>query len=125
MNRPCPKCYEMLPDDHTTLVLHFARRHDFPRSRGSDPETSRLAEKDLRASGRLSEQRRIILQAVAADPGCTAREYDESEPFSEGMFHRRLVELERLGLVRRGEPRVCRIGNKLAHTWMPVEEKTR
>jgi len=93
---------------------------DKPRSRGSDPETSRLAEKHMVESGSLGEQRKRVLAYVRMYPGDTAREYDLSN-LTSGAFHRRLVELERMGLVRRGGPRKCSVGGRMAHTWYPKE----
>lgn len=95
---------------------------DIPRSRSSDPETSHLAEKHMKESGAVNAQCRYALNTVRAMPGKTAREYGDTS-YNEGIFHRRLVELERKGLVRRGEPRKCRISGRQAHTWYPTEVK--
>ncbi len=94
-------------------------------SRASDPATSHQAEQHLRESGKLAQQQKDVLWYVKQYPGNTAREYQaENEGMRssppEGVFRRRLVELERAGLVRRGEPRKCRCGGRQAATWWPV-----
>lgn len=91
------------------------------RTRTEDPLPSHQAEKEMRESGAMNAQRQAVLAYVRMYPGDTAREYDAAKILPEGAFHRRLVELMRVGLVRRGEPRKCRVGNRSAHTWLPVE----
>ncbi len=90
-----------------------------PRTRSTDPATSREAEAHMRESGKLAKQQRLALNHVLLNPGYTAREYEFADGLA-GIFHRRLVELERMGRVRRGEPRKCRVGNVRAATWWPV-----
>lgn len=98
---------------------------DVPRTRNSDPSTSHEAEAFMRSSGKLNAHQDYVLSDVKDFPGYTARELDHRQGPAQGsgMFHRRLVELERKGLVRRGEARKCRIGSTRAATWYPVEQK--
>lgn len=100
-----------------------------PRTRTGDPRTSHEAEAFMRKSGRMKEQQRIVLEMVRKFPGQTAREYQGYPGFDdpcapEGIFRRRLVELERDGLVRRGEVREQRYvsggSKRRAATWYPA-----
>jgi hypothetical protein len=92
--------------------------NDIPRTRSTDPDTSRQAELFMRSSGLMNEQQADVLRVVRFRPGETAREYQATNAV-EGMFHRRLIELLRKGLVRRGEVRTCRVGGRKAATWYP------
>ena len=95
----------------------------WPRSRASDPETSHDAERYMRVSGTLAAQQWEVLWNVRDKPGQTAREYDSDDIFPGGVYHRRLVELERKGLVRRGTVRRCRVGGRNAATWYPTSQR--
>lgn len=95
-----------------------------PRTRSGDPETSHEAEAFMRKSGAIRAQYREVLAFVRSIPGLTAREYDERVGAFRGIYHRRLVEMERIGMVRRGEVRKCSRGGRSAATWYPVEQKS-
>lgn len=95
---------------------------NLPLSRATDPATSREAERFMRESGRLAAQHRQVLHILTNYPGHTAREYDDGGYLgTTGIFHRRLVELLRLGKVRQGEPRKSKGSRCRAATWWPLE----
>jgi hypothetical protein len=87
-----------------------------PSSRNSDPVTSHEAEAHLRRAGRLGKLQDLVLGLLRANPGSTARELDERFLLS-GNAHRRLIELERRGLVVRGEARTSKWHQRRAITW--------
>lgn len=108
----------------------------FPMVRNTDPETSRDAAKKHAAKG-LSERRRQVLSLVREFPGSTQGElarmffhkYGGSirPQFNELSItvcaatpHKRLPELEALGLVRRGDKRKCWDSGYDCATWWPV-----
>lgn len=63
----------------------------------------------------LSERRAEAYELVKTCPYRTASELEEAS--GNGSVHKRLVELERLGLLSRLEPRVCRVTGRRAHIW--------
>jgi hypothetical protein len=89
---------------------------EIPRSRGSDPVTSHEAEAHIRSTGKLGKLQDIVLDLLRQNPGSTARELDEWFLLS-GNAHRRLIELERKGLVVRGEARTSKWHERRAITW--------
>jgi len=88
-----------------------------PVSHRGDPATSREAAEKLRRSGRLQTQRQAVLEAL--------RQCDRATHAELGAFMgthwltpaRRLPELERAGLVRKGEPRICTVKGSRCTTW--------
>lgn len=87
-----------------------------PRARATDPHTSKLAGEQIVRSGKIGEQHRFVLAALQASPGRTALELDRLNR-TDRVFGRRLSELERFGLVKRGAARRCEISGKLSITW--------
>jgi DNA-binding MarR family transcriptional regulator len=69
--------------------------------------------------------RERVLAIVASRPGHTATELARKMGVMDPRTpNRRLPELERAGLVRRGPRRLCRVTNTKAATWWPTKEKT-
>ena len=91
-------------------------------ARSEHPEESKLAAEAILDS--LGKLQRETLDAVELDPGKTARELGWINRLEDHrQFGRRLNELEKAGLVRRGAPRPCtRTGRKSA-TWYPLEKE--
>jgi hypothetical protein len=58
-----------------------------------------------------------IAAAVAQKPGCTGAEL--SYWIGEVTAYRRLSEIERLGLIKKGERRTCNQSLRVAVTWYP------
>jgi len=98
----------------------------FARARATDPWTSHAAARDLEASGRGSLQREAVLALVGAHPGETSAEIgSRAAPTHEVLMDRwlaarRLPELERAGLIRRGAVRECSQVRRPCLTWWPT-----
>ena len=95
-------------------------------SRNDNPQTSRMAAKQLLESGALDTQRDLVHDFLAANEGLTSRELAD---LSEGDVHqqrqrfsRRLGDLKNMGLARQGEIRVCAACNRKCVTWYLTEE---
>lgn len=86
-------------------------------ARGDDPETSHGAARRLVKSGRLSEQKRQVLRALRRVPGVTSAELAEQMKVDRYMTGRRLPDLEKAGLAKKGQSRVCRARGTRAVTW--------
>jgi hypothetical protein len=94
-----------------------------PRSHRDDPETSRRAAENLAKSGKHKTQRGATLEAVRRCPGATHAELGRFMGVDWLTPARRLSELEDAGLVRKGEPRVCRVKGTRCVTWWAVEQE--
>lgn len=99
----------------------------FAMARVTDPPTSHQAAKQHEE--KLSERRAQVLELVRAYPGETQGElalrFHTRWPalgilVAAATPHKRLPELEKMGLVRRGPERLCRDSQYLAATWWPV-----
>jgi len=91
---------------------------EFPMARASDPQTSHEAADRALASGAVYGQRAAVLGAVKRRPGATAGEL--ARDLGHATNHvtcRRLPELRARGLVRRGDPRKCRVTGFRCATW--------
>jgi len=90
------------------------------RARSTDPITSALAAEQI--DDVVAELQAWAAACVRQTPGRTQRElgvlYCPTDPRRIG---RRLAEIEKLGLVRRGDVRPCTISGRSAETWFPVE----
>ena len=74
-----------------------------PRSRRTDPKSSRRAESELRRSGTLRGQALIALELVKANPGRSSKELAKLGTLDRYQLARRLPELLEMGKVRREE----------------------
>ena len=107
-----------------------------PASRATDPASSHMAEAEINQGTRQSDCD-FILSLVRKYPGETARElsghtgrhYDSYRIFAairkadRYTVSRRLPDLEKRGLVRKGEIRKCRVGGRASVVWWPVPEQ--
>lgn len=84
------------------------------------------------SSSKLSFRHQQVLAVVRRYPGSTAKELAamlyRDNPDGEPAFiieepHKRLPELERMGLVEPGPRRKCSQTNRLAHTWSPAHAR--
>jgi len=82
-----------------------------------DPDTSREAARKLMASGRLTGQRRAVFEALRDSDGATHAELGRVMGCDWLVAARRLPELERMGLVMKGQPRICRVKGSRCTTW--------
>lgn len=73
-----------------------------PTSRTTDPQSSHDAIAALEASGELGKQHRRALEAVRRNNGMTSKHLAQLTGLDRHMLGRRLPELERSGLVKRG-----------------------
>lgn len=94
---------------------------DAPIARRTDPLTSHEAAADITESGVRGRQMADVLTAVKRYPGRTSAELGSVSRFDRWVAARRLPELEKKGLVVRGEARKCRITSKRSITWWPVQ----
>jgi predicted transcriptional regulator len=92
-----------------------------PLSHRGDPETSREAAEQLRKSGRLAAQQRAVLEALRECDGATHAELGRFMERDWLVAARRLPELERMGLVRKGEVRRCAVKGSRCVTWWLAE----
>lgn len=92
----------------------------FPRARRSDPTSSHSAAAAAENSGQLAAQMALVKSAIRQFAGFTSRELAGKMHADRYMLARRLPELERLGLVRKGKIRICMAGGRPAITWWPT-----
>jgi len=101
----------------------------FPMAKSTDPATSHIGALRHVASA-LSRRRRQVYDVTVKFPDETSNELglrmtqtfpDLELRAASASPQKRLPELEKLGLVERGEPRKCRSSGYLAHTWRAVE----
>ena len=89
-------------------------------SRSTDPETSHITAQEITRDGTVAGLRELVSEAVKINPGLTSRELSlSSGEIAHESFHKRLPELERRGMVHRGDARRCRDTNRMATTWYP------
>lgn len=88
-----------------------------PISRQGDPDTSRRAEREITQDGTRSKACQAALTLVKMFPGMTSNELENQIGVSDGRVRKRLRELERRGLIRRGEARVSEVTGKVNVTW--------
>ena len=110
----------------TQLLFPDLYREDVkpqPRAtaRRSDPDTSHQAAVGIEASGKAGTQRAAVLECVRCDPGQTSAEIAVAAGLERAIPSRRLPELERAGLIRKGDARLCYINQTRMVTWHPVE----
>lgn len=89
------------------------------RARRTDPETSHIAAQQIEERGTAHIQRQIIAEVVAAHPGLTAGEIPKYCDLDYFQVNKRLGEIERLGLIVRGEKRECTVRTSQQQTWWP------
>lgn len=108
----CP-LYDPLP-----FVLPEEPTH--PMARATDPDTSHEAAAEVTASGVAHAQRAAVLEAVRRQPGGTSDELADAMGASRYTPARRLIELERAGLVARGGARPSKLTGRNGLTWWPA-----
>lgn len=105
-----------MPAEPKARDVHAALTHR------RDPETSRQAAERLRESGKLGAQQRAVLEALRQCDGATHAELGDFMGLHWLTPARRLPELERAGLVRKGEPRICTVKGSRCTTWWIAED---
>ena len=89
-------------------------------SRRSDPATSKAAARAV--AGKLGQRMAETLATLQLFPGSTASELDATEFPNDGRHRKRLNDLRKRGLARKGEARTCRVTGRKAMTWHPGGE---
>ena len=92
-------------------------RLPFASARRTDPSTSHKAARDMELLGKAGSQRYIVYQAVVSHTGFTSYELAVAAGIDQEIPHRRLPELETMGLVKKMAPRTCRIRGTKCMTW--------
>ena len=128
-------CINFIPfgismNDNDQPVLEF---YDIShRHRTGDPETSKEAAAEITTSGTAARQAEQVLELVRRQPKSTSKELAfvagcnaSTRNLDYHAIARRLPELERAGLIRRGPARKCTrlilSGNRRkATTWEPI-----
>lgn len=90
---------------------------DVPNYRNTDPATSKMAGLAMTGSKKLNGDKRVVLWAVGKYPGHTSKELAGWAGEKNEMVHKRLPELLRAGMVRKGNERTCTISGSKAATW--------
>jgi hypothetical protein len=86
--------------------------------RNTDPHTSALAGRHVRACGCTKRHRDLCLAVVKRQSGLTAREIEDKLGIK---AHKRLPELRQANLVRNGPARLCTVSGRQAMTWLPPQ----
>jgi len=91
---------------------------EVPLSHNSDSLTSFQAAEEFQKSGRLAKHQQLVLDGVRRCNGGTHSEIAEVIPELDWLqVARRLSELERLGWVKKGQPKICPIKRSRCVTW--------
>jgi len=90
------------------------------RAATADPATSHIAAREVEASGAAQGQRDKVRELVTRYPDSTAMELASMSSLNQFQVARRLPELQRAGLVARGESRKCNIKGTMMTTWRVV-----
>tara|TARA_Y100000361_G_scaffold152627_1_gene172514 strand:+ start:499 stop:861 length:363 start_codon:yes stop_codon:yes gene_type:complete len=112
------------------MQLNFFEPSASQLARKSDGDTSKAAAASVTKSGKASRQRRAVLRAVIVHPGKTTAELavkmsTPSNVVSRQVPGRRMIELERLGWVTRGDSRFCSVNGTKARTYHATEAGVR
>lgn len=89
-------------------------------ARRTDPASSHAAAAEVTRSGRLAAQKAQVLAAVRQWPGRTSLELASRMAADRYVIARRLPDLEKDGLVRKGGIRQCSAGSRPAVEWWPI-----
>jgi hypothetical protein len=121
MNTATGECHEQIP-----LFGSFNRRVRSPRpaplAAAADPVSSHLAAAEITASGQRDSQKRAILSALREQLSpCTSMELARAAGIDRYIVARRLPDLERDGLVERGQMRNCDVTGRPAIAWRAKE----
>jgi len=107
------------------LGCDFENHYDQPLAHSGDPISSyRAGDRALR-SGKLKGQMRAVLSALQQNPGLTSAELAMVMDCDRHQPARRLANLERSGLVRRGRLKMCQVCQTLCLSWWPIENSHR
>jgi len=97
-------------------------RRSYPIARRTDPLSSDDAAREMERTGRRASQSEALLEMVKRHPRRTSLELSRLSRLDRYIVSRRLPELERRGLIRRGLIRDCTVNGRPMLTWEPVDE---
>ena len=97
-------------------------RRSYPTARLTDPPSSHAAAQEMERTGRRVAQCEAVLETVKRHPRQTSLELSQLSRLDRYTVSRRLPELERRGLIRRGPTRDCTVNGRPMLTWEPVNE---
>jgi hypothetical protein len=81
-------------------TINYLPLFDPPRSRNSDPVSSHEAEREMKASGRMTEQAEAVLRLIKQFPGWTSKQLGTCQPgLDRYQVARRCSDLEFMHLV--------------------------
>lgn len=108
-----------------TLFTDISRDEARPRARArrTDPASARASADLVESRGIAPAQRGQVLSLVQRYPGKTSAELAARvQGMDRWQVARRLPELDRAGVIMRGEQRICRVCQRRGITWWPVSE---
>lgn len=88
-------------------------------ARATDPATSKAAAEKI--APKLGDLQRAVLELVRSMPGRTRNELAQAMNWHPSEVSKRLPELERNGLIRRGTERVCSVTGRACATWTATD----
>lgn len=91
------------------------------RSRTQDPQTSHDAAEWMEEDGKCDGMRAIVFGMIQQHPKHTAGEIAAVEGVPREKIAKRFRELERLGAIRAGVARPCKISGRPCLTWYAVK----
>jgi hypothetical protein len=99
------------------------RREGEAKARSSDPQSSHEAAQRMNDSGKAKAHVEHVTDHVWKQPGLTSREIAELPDCDLDRWEvaRRLSDAEKLGQVKKGPKRKCKVAGTLAVTWRPGE----
>lgn len=94
---------------------------DLPVAKKNDPLSSYLAGDECHRSGRMDTQRRRVLETLRRHGPATGAELGMIMSEDRYAAHRRLAELERMGLAERAGFRRCRVTHRKCQVWRAIQ----
>ncbi len=88
-----------------------------PLTKRADPVTSYRAAESLHRSGKLAGQKKLVLEALRKKEGATSAELADFMRISRYITARRLPDLERAGMIKKGKSRTCLVTKSQCVTW--------
>lgn len=90
---------------------------NWPASRNSDPDTSKITDEKITKSGKRESRARYWAKQVQEFPNHTSSELAAIVGGCRYECSKRLTDARNLKLVRNGDKRLCRVTDNIAMTW--------
>jgi predicted ArsR family transcriptional regulator len=94
---------------------------ELPLAKRGDPVSSYIAGEECLLSGRMGTQRQRVLRTLRKHGPATGAELGVIMSDDRYAAHRRLAELERMGLAERAGFRKCRVTRQKCQVWRAVK----